>query len=208
MTPRRDVTMLDIEATPAETLAALRATAHPRLPVQSRDTGAVLGIVTLTDAFDVVSRRKPLDLRAILRDVPVVSEHADALDVMEVLRGTPHHMAFVYDEYGHFEGIVTSGDIFQSIVGSFGPAADSEPAIVEREGGGFLVAGWMPVDEFCERLNLPRDIGGEYDTVAGLVLHHLRRLPQLGETFTAAGWRFEIVDMDDRRIDKLLVQRA
>lgn len=208
MTPRPEVQMLDIDAPPAETLAALRATPHPRLPVQSRATGEVLGIVTLADAFAVVSRRRPLDLRAILRDVPVISERAEALDVVEILRRTPHHTAFVYDEYGHFQGIVTSGDVFESIVGRFAPDAQAEPAIVERAGGGFLVAGWMPVDEFCERLNLPRDIAGDYDTVAGLVLHQLRRLPQLGESFAAAGWRFEIVDMDDRRIDKVLVQRA
>jgi putative hemolysin len=207
MTPRRDVEMLHIDMTSAEAVAALRRIGRPRVPVQDRDTGDVLGIVTLSAAFDAVSRRETLDLRAIMQEVPVVSDRADALDVLAILRGAEHHLALVYDEYGNFEGIITSGDVLEAITGAMATHEDSEPAFMPREDGSLLVAGWMPADEFCDRLSLPRDLAGGYDTVAGLVLHLFGRLPSLGEHATAEGHRFEVIDLDGLRIDKLLVTR-
>jgi putative hemolysin len=205
MTPRRDVEMLSIDMTSAEAVAALRRIGRPRVPVQDRDTGDVLGIVTLAEAFDVVSRRETLDLRALMHEVPVVSDRADALDVLAVLRGATHHLALVYDEYGHFEGIITSGDVLEAITGAMATQDDSEPAMVLRDDGSLLVAGWMPADEFCDHMGLPRDMSGGYDTVAGLVLHQFRHLPALGEHVVAQGHRFEVIDLDGLRIDKVLV---
>lgn len=207
MTPRHEVQMLELESTPQEAVAAIRKIARPRMPVQSRETGEVVGIVTLADAFNAISRRESMDLRRLLREVPAVSDMADALDVMEILQNSEHHMALVYDEYGHFEGIVTSGDILESITGAVASATEDEPALVERADGSLLVSGWMPADEFCDRLGLPRDMAGDYETVAGLVLHQFGRLPELGEATEAEGWRFEVLDFDDRRIDKLLVSK-
>lgn len=206
MTPRREVEMLPLEATPAEAVAAVRAMARPRMPVANAE-GDVVGIVLLADAFQAVSRREPLNFRTLLREVPVMSDRADALDVMQVLQSTPHHLALVYDEYGHFEGIITSADLLEAITGAVASSEADEPAIVEREDGSLLVAGWMPADEFCDRLGLSRDLAGEYDTVAGLVLHQLGQMPELGEKVDAAGWRFEVIDLDGRRIDKILVSR-
>ncbi|MEY4697596.1 MAG: hypothetical protein RIT14_2024, partial [Pseudomonadota bacterium] len=123
------------------------------------------------------------------------------------LQSSDHHLALVYDEYGHFEGIITSGDILEAITGSVASATAEEPALVEREDGSLLVSGWMPADEFCDRLSLPRDLAGDYETVAGLVLNVFGRLPGLGESVSAEGWRFEVMDFDDRRIDKILVTR-
>jgi putative hemolysin len=208
MTPRPDIEMLDLNGTPAETLAAIRKIARPRMPVENRETGEVVGIVTLHDAFLALSRREPLDVKVLLREVPVISDMTDAIDVMESLRKSDHHMALVYDEYGSFEGIITSGDILEAITGSIATATAEEPAMVEREDGSFLVAGWMPADEFCDRLSLPRELAGEYETVAGLVLNQLRHIPALGDHVTAAGWRFEVIDLDDRRIDKVLVSEV
>ena len=208
MTPRHEVEMLELEATPAETATAIRRIGRPRMPVQSRESGEVVGIITLADAFNALSRRESMDPKRLLREVPVVSELADALDVMEILRGSEHHMALVYDEYGHFEGIVTSGDILEAITGTVIAGGDDEPALVERADGSMLVSGWMPADEFCDRLGLPRDLAGEYETVAGLVLHQFGRLPELGESVVAEGFRFEVIDLDDRRIDKLLVGKV
>ena len=205
MTPRRDVEMLSIDMTSAEAVAALRRIGRPRVPVQDRDTGDVLGIVTLAEAFDVVSRRETLDLRALMHEVPVVSDRADALDVLAVLRGATHHLALVYDEYGHFEGIITSGDVLEAITGALATQDDSEPAMVTRADGSLLVAGWMPADEFCDHMGLPREMSGGYDTVAGLVLHQFRHLPALGEHVVAQGHRFEVIDLDGLRIDKVLV---
>jgi putative hemolysin len=207
MTPRHEIDMLPLDATGAEAMAALRRVARARMPVANEE-GEVVGIVLLAEAFQVVSRREALDIRSLLREIPVVHDQAEALDVLEVLHKSEHHIALVYDEYGHFEGIITSGDVLGAITGAVASSEVDEPAMVTREDGSFLVAGWMPVDEFCDRLGLPRDLAGEYDTVAGLVLHQLGQIPELGTAFTAEGYRFEVIDLDGRRIDKVLVSQA
>ena len=204
MTPRHEVDMLPLDATGAEAVAAVRRIARPRMPVANAE-GEVVGIVLLTEAFQVVSRRETLSIKALVREVPVVSDRAEALDVLEILQKTEHHFALVYDEYGHFEGILTTGDVLEAITGAIAASEADEPAMVERDDGSFLVAGWMPVDEFCDRLSLPRELAGEYDTVAGLVLHQLGQIPDLGAKFTAEGYCFEVIDLDGRRIDKVLV---
>ncbi len=208
MTPRHEVEMLELEATGTETVAAIRRVARPKMPVQSRETGEVVGIIRLSDAFNALSRREAVDPKKLLREVPVVSDMADALDVMEILQGTDDHIALVYDEYGHFEGIITSGDILEAITGSVAAQTAEEPALVERADGSLLVSGWMPADEFCDRMGLRRETAGGYETVAGLVLNIFGRLPALGEAVEAEGLRFEIMDFDDRRIDKVLVSKS
>jgi putative hemolysin len=205
MTPRRDVEMLDIDATPAETRAAIRRIARPRIPVRRGDE--VLGVLYLTDAFEALTTNKPLDLATLMREVPVVADKADALNVIEILRASPTHIALVHDEYGSFEGIITTGDILEAITGTFAESVAEEPAMVERAQGGFLVSGWMNADEFCDRLGISRGQAGDYETVAGLVLNQLSRMPKLGDVASVEGWRIEVVDMDDRRIDKVMVQR-
>lgn len=207
MTPRRDVETVDLGASPEDTLEAIRKSGRPRIPVRNPETEDVVGVLYLTDAFAAVTTGQPLDVAKVMREVPVVSDMADALDVIEILRASPNHMALVYDEYGHFEGIITTGDILEAITGTFQEHKAEEPAMVQREDESWLVAGWMPVDEFCEKLNLPKDIAGDYETVAGLVLNLMRRLPALGDHVSAEGWRFEVIDLDDRRIDKVLVSR-
>ncbi len=208
MTPRRDVEMLRVDATSEETLEAIRRSGRPRLPVQDPETDEVLGVLYVTDAFAALSRSEPLNLRRLMREVPVIFESADALDVIDILRKARNHMGLVYDEYGSFQGIITTGDILEAITGTFRETAVEEPAMHEREDGSYLVSGWMAADEFTERLGLSRDLAGDYETVAGLVLNQLHRLPQLGDAVEAEGWRFEVMDLDGRRIDKLLVTRA
>jgi putative hemolysin len=207
MTPRHEVEMLPLDATGVEAVAAIRKVARPRMPVADAE-GDVVGIVLLSDAFQAVSRRETLDIKALLREVPVLSDRTDALDVLEILQRSEHHLALVYDEYGHFEGIITSGDVLAAITGAVAASEPDEPAMISRDDSSFLVAGWMPVDEFCDRLSLPKDMAGDYDTVAGLVLHQMGQIPELGASFTAEGYRFEVVDLDGRRIDKVLVSRV
>jgi putative hemolysin len=206
MTPRHEIDMLPLDAMGAEAVAAVRRIARPRMPV-ANEADDVVGIVLLADAFQVVSRRETLEIKALLREVPVVSDRAEALDVLEILQKSDHHIALVYDEYGHFEGIITTGDVLEAITGAVAASDAEEPAMVAREEGGWLVAGWMPVDEFCDRLDLPREMAGDYDTVAGLILHQLGRIPDLGAAFQAEGYRFEVIDLDGRRIDKVLVAK-
>jgi putative hemolysin len=206
MTPRRDVEMIDIDAPPTEALREIERIGRPRIPLYRGDD--VLGVLYLTDAFAALAGKRPLDLHGLMREVPVVSDKADALNVIDILRASPNHMALVYDEYGSFEGIITTGDILEAITGTFAEAQAEEPDIVARDDGSLLVSGSMPADEFCDRHGIPREEAGDYETVAGLVIHHLSKLPALGDKVFVAGWRIEVIDLDDRRIDKLLVQRV
>lgn len=207
MTPRREVEVVDTEDEATEIREQLRATGHSRLPVRDGASDEIVGVVFVKDALDVLLRGEVLDLRAIMRDAPVVSDFSGALDTIEELRKTPAHMVLVYDEFGHFEGIVTSGDVLEAITGAFVDDAADEPAMVSRDDGSFLVAGWMPIDEFAARTGISIEPDPDFETVAGFAIEELKHLPELGETFTTQGWHFEIVDLDSRRIDKLLIRR-
>ena len=208
MTPRRDVETLTLDASEAEVIAAITRIARPRLPVRSPDSDAVLGVLYVTDAFAALARGQPLDLAKLMREVPVVNDRTDALGVIAVLRSSPNHMALVYDEYGQFEGIITTGDILEAITGTFIEKISEAPALQELSAQRYLVAGWMPADEFCEKLGLPVGIAGDYETVAGLILNLIGRLPAKGEGISAHGWVFEVVELVDRRIGKVLVSKA
>jgi Hemolysins and related proteins containing CBS domains len=129
-----------------------------------------------------------------------------ALDVLEALRKAPAHLVLVYDEFGHFEGIVTPMDVLEAIAGEFPDAAGAEAKFEVREDGSLLVAGWTPVDEFAERTGIALAPDRDYATVAGLVLALRGTLPRAGESVEVGGWRLEVVDLDGRRIDKVLAE--
>ena len=206
MTPRMDVEMVDIDDSFDEIREQLQNTSRSRLPVRGEDSDEVIGVLQVRDFFNQLSSKGSVNLREIVRDVPVVSDFSDALDVVEAIRGTPTHMVLVYDEYGHFEGVITAGDVIEAIIGAMQDEDHvEEKAIVRRADGSYLVSGWMPIDEFSEFLRFPIDDDAEYNTVAGLALEELKHLPDVGETFVKHGWVFEIVDLDGRRIDKLLL---
>lgn len=208
MTPRRDVEVIDIEDDAQEIREQLRATQRSRLPVRNGSSDEILGVLFVKDAFGSFESNKELNVRELMREVPVVSDLTSAVDVIQSLRRSTVHMVLVYDEYGHFEGIISSGDILEAITGAFQELDDEEPAMVEREDGSYLVAGWMPADEFADLMGFQIDDDAEFETVAGLVLDEFRRLPELGEHITRNGWRFEVIDLDGHRIDKVLVSRA
>lgn len=208
MTPRRDVEVIDTEHEAEELRAQLRATSRSRLPVRRGSSDEILGVLFVKDAYDFMAGGKLMDITSIMREAPVVSDLTGALDVIQALRKAPAHMVLVFDEYGHFEGIITSGDILEAITGVFQEDEQEEPAIVAREDGSFLVAGWMPVDEFADQMGFSIEDDPGFETVAGFVLDEMKHLPELGESFTKDGWIFEVVDLDGRRIDKLLIRRA
>lgn len=208
MTPRRDVEVIDIEDDPAEIRTQLRNTQKSRLPVRNGSSDEILGVLFVKDAYEAIAEGKDPDIRNRMREAPVVSDLTGAIDVIQALRKSSAHMVLVYDEYGHFEGIVTSGDILEAITGVFQEDEVEEPAIVQRDDGSFLVAGWMPVDEFAHQMGFSMKEDPDYETVAGFVLDELKHLPELGERFIWNGWSFEVIDLDGRRIDKLLVQKA
>ena len=114
-------------------------------------------------------------------------------------------MALVHDEYGHFEGVVTPADILDAIAGAFrSDEHATEPEAVQRDDGSWLLAGSMPADEMAEQLGISLPSSRDYETVGGFVISHLQRLPATGEAMEALGWRFEVMDLDGRRIDKVL----
>ena len=208
MTPRRDVEVLDTEDEPEELRAQLRATTRSRLPVRKGSSDEIQGVLFVKDAYEFMAGGRGGDPASLMREAPVVSDLTGALDVIQALRKSPAHMVLVYDEYGHFEGIITSGDVLEAITGVFQEDEVEEPAIVARDDGSYLVAGWMAVDEFSAQMGVPIEEDPGYETVAGFVLDELKHLPELGEKFTTRGWTFEVIDLDGRRIDKLLLSRA
>ncbi|WP_126976761.1 hemolysin family protein [Frigidibacter oleivorans] len=206
MTPRREVEMIDL-ADPVETIRAQALAARrSRLPVRDGGPDDILGVVAARDLLAWNPEDRPL--RDLVRPAPVVLDVAGADVVIGHMRNSRAHLVLVHDEYGHFQGVVSPMDLLEAITGTFvAPEDEEEPAMIAREDGSWLVAGWMPIDEFADRLGLRRP-EGDFDTVAGFVLDRMRRLPTLGETLAHAGWRFEVVDLDGLRIDKLLVSRA
>jgi len=207
MTPRLDVDVLDLSDESEEIRRTILDTSRSRLLVQDGDGDSIIGVVAIKDIIGVFANGLPLELRKFVQPVPVVMDHADALDVVRAIRNSTVHMALVVDEYGHFEGIVTSADILEVITGVFQEETGDDPAVVKREDGSWLVAGWMPADEFSDKLKIaiPRD--AKFETVAGYVLSIINRLPAVGETFEHDGYKIEVVDLDGRRIDKILMTK-
>ncbi|MDB5594099.1 MAG: DNA-binding protein [Hyphomicrobiales bacterium] len=208
MTPRTDVDWIDLADDDEHIRAKLIQTTHSRLPVGEGSSDNIVGIIQLRDLLPAYMRGDHVDLRSFVRAAPVVPDRIDALEALNVLREALVPIALVHDEYGHFEGLVTPADILDAIAGAFKSDDDTaEPEAVEREDGSWLLAGWMPVDEMSDQLgiNLPRT--REYETVAGLVIDKLHHLPATGEYIETLGWRFEVVDLDGRRIDKVLARK-
>jgi putative hemolysin len=208
MTPRRQVDMVDLTADPDDLRRTIVQSVHSRLPAHAGTPEEMLGVVQAKDLLDAYLRGESPDIRAQVRPAPNVPDTADALDVLGVIKRSPVHIALVHDEYGQFEGIVTNADILEAIAGAFRTdAGPLEPEAVRRQDGSWLISGSMAADEMADRLSisLPTDRG--YHTAAGFVLSQLGHLPEIGESFDTQGWRFEVVDLDGRRIDKILVSR-
>lgn len=209
MTPRQDVNMLDVDADTAAARTAIAQSQHSRLPVWEGSPETVIGVVQAKDLLDAYLEGRQPSIRDFVRKAPVVPETADALDAIALLKGSPVHIGLVHDEYGTFQGVVTPADILEAIAGAFRTEeGQPEPAAVSRDDGSYLISGSMPADEFAELTGLPLPDNRRYHTVAGFVLDQLGRLPTLGQSFDFHGWRIEVVDLDGRRIDKLLCRRA
>lgn len=207
MTPRTEVDWIEVESDARTLRARLLETPHTRLPVGQGSVEEIIGVVQARDIMSALLRREKIDLRALLRPVAVVPDQVDAMDALEVLRRSDVPMVMVHDEYGHFEGIVTPSDLMSAIAGAFASDADlyDEPDVVEREDGSLIVSGQMAMDQLAERIGIDLAEERDYATVAGHALWWLKHLPAVGESFEDQGWLFEIVDMDGRKIDKLLV---
>jgi putative hemolysin len=208
MTPRTDVNSINLNDPADEIRLVLKRTPHTRLPVWEGDPDNMLGVVQSRELLAALLGDEPLDVRRWVRQAPVIPDTINALHVLNTLRQSEVPMALVHDEYGHFEGIVTPADILDAIAGAFrSDAPTGEAEAVRREDGSWLLAGSMPADEMADQLGITLPTNRDYETVAGLVISNLHHLPETGEAMETLGWRFEVVDMDSRRIDKVLATR-
>ena len=209
MTPRHETEMIDVGKPDRAIRKALRECVHSRVVAYDGNPEEILGVLQAKDVADSLLRRERFSMRSLVKQAPVIPVTMDALDVVDVLKSSTIHIALVHDEYGHFQGVVTSADILETIVGAFeteeGPA---EPAVVRRADGSYLISGTMPADEFSELLGLKLPEPRSFSTVAGLVLEHLGHIPGTGEVFELQGWQLEVVDLDGRRVDKILAKRV
>jgi magnesium and cobalt exporter, CNNM family len=208
MTPRREVCMINLTDSPQVIRSALAASSHSRFVVFDQAADAAVGIVKAKDMLDCYLLEQTPDIGKLVRPAPVIPEFLDARDVVAILRDSTVHMGLVHDEYGAFQGVVTSADILESIVGGFhteeGPP---EAAAIRRDDGSYLISGWMPAVEFASLLRFELPTSRHYQTVAGFLLSQFGRIPDVGDRIEVEGWRFEIVDLDGRRIDKLLATK-
>ncbi len=206
MTPRTDVDWIDIDADPAAIRERLLETPHSRLPVAEGSVDRLVGVVQLRDIVVAQIEGRVLNLRELVREAPVVPDQMDAMDALEILRSAEVPMAFVHDEYGHFDGLLTPVDLLRALAGNFASDQDEDkdPPIVEREDGSFLLSGSLSADALSDALGISLPDDRDYATAAGFALSVLKHIPETGERFSFGGWRFEIIDMDGRKIDKLL----
>ena len=209
MTPRHELDLVDLSLDPQALLQTVQSSVHSRLVAWDPAANHAAGVVRKNDLLDAFIRDGAADPRALVRPTPIVPDTMDGFDVLDTLKNSPAHMVLVQDEYGELLGIVTTADILEAIVGAFqtdeGPA---EPEAKERDDGSWLVAGSMPADELIELLGITVKPTADFHTAAGMILAAMRRLPKEGDSVVVGGWRFEVLDMDGRRIDKLLAVRA
>ena len=208
MTPRLELVWLDVDAGPDEIARIVRESGHSRFVVGKGSLDEVLGVVHVRSLLDACLAGRPLDLQAALRPMPVVPDTMPASRALEALRQARVSMALVVDEYGEVEGVVTAEDVLEALVGDMPERRlGEEAAIVRRDDGSMLMDGMLAIDELKLALGfdgLPDE--EDYHTLAGFMLAQLGRVPAEGETVAYGGWRFEVVDMDGKRIDKVLAR--
>jgi len=210
MTPRTEIDWIDVACGREEIRAALAATPHSRLPVAHGSVDDIIGVVSARDLLIALLDGHDLNLSQLTKTAPVIPDLMDAMDALAVLRAAEVPLALVHDEYGHLDGIVTPGSLLSALAGAFAHDldVDHDPPCVEREDGSWLLSGAASADLLQDRLGLQLPAERDYSTVAGFALSILKHIPETAETFASDGWKFEVIDMDGRKIDKLLASRA
>lgn len=205
MTPRHEVFWVDADDPREVVIEAIRECNHAQVVISRGEVDELVGIVRKQDLLDQILDGREIDLAAATQPPIVVHESMTILAVLETFQSQPMRMAVVVDEYGSLEGIVTQTDLLEAIAGDI-PEAGEEPDVVERPDGSLLIDGMMPARQAFERLAFAEvPDSKDFTTLAGYIIFELGRIPGVGDAFDAGGWRFEVVDMDGRRIDKVLV---
>jgi putative hemolysin len=209
MTPRTEIDWIDVGSTSAQVRQALLESPHNRIPVADGAVENIIGVIQTRDVLAATLEKREIDLKQLCRTAPVIPDLMDAMDALAVLRNAEVPLALVHDEYGHLDGIVTPGSILAALAGTFAHDVEQgeEPPLVERADGSWLVSGAASADLLSDRLGVNLPVDRDYSTVAGFALSVLKHLPETGEKFRHDGWSFEIVDMDSRKIDKLIASR-
>ena len=209
LTPRSSMVALDVDAPAEENWAKIASSGHFYFPVYEGVPDRVLGLVSVKDLWaKAVAGEKP-DLRSLLQEPVYLPEGVSALRGLERLRETGSHLALVIDEYGGIEGLVTLHDLLRAIVGEL-PSRQTEPLAVRRDDGSWLLDGKLPLSDVSDILGISSANAGdleEFQTLGGFVMGRIGHVPQTGDRFEWGGMRFEVIDMDGRRIDKVLVTR-
>lgn len=208
MTHRMDIVWLDVADNAVEIRRKIKDNAYSRFVVCDGSLDNVLGYVRTRAIVDQLLEGSPPDLRSLLRDPLIVSPNLTALELLGMFRSARPHLALVTDEYGTVLGLVTPGDLLETIAGALAEEAAAEPQAVRREDGTWLV------DAQIELQDLERALGAgglatssAFMTLAGLILEHLGRIPRLDEVVVINGWRIAVVDLDGHRIDKVIISR-
>jgi len=211
MTPRTDLEWIDIEDDQHTIISELMHSEYSRIPVGRGSLDDVLGMVNVKELIGIDLHSPNFHLTDYIREPMFVPENMQALKVFEQFRATGTHQALVIDEYGGVQGMVTLYDVLEAIVGEIPlDSEDQEQEVVQRADGSYLLDGMLPIDEIKELLDfdeLPDEGRAGYQTLSGFVMNQLGSIPRVGQTFTWDTYRFEVVDMDGRRVDKVLVMR-
>ena len=208
MTPRHDIDWIDLDADPAEIRRRVRESGHTMLLAGRGTIDEVTGVLRVRDLLDAYLDGSEIDPRGLVQPVPAVPDSTDALDAIRILKHASTRLAIVVDEHGTVEGVVTTADFLEAIAGDFAEAhTDERPRATRREDGTWLIDGQFAVDELAETLHLQLPEDRDYHTAAGFILALLRRMPEEGSVVGWEGWRFEVLDMDGRRVDKILAKR-
>lgn len=210
-TPRRSMVALDVVAPPEVSWSKIAASEHLHFPVFEGVPDKVLGLISVKDLCARVLAGETPDLRSLLREPVYLPEGMSALRALDRLRETGSDLALVLDEYGGIEGLVTLHDVLRAIVGELSIPEREEAMAVQREDGSWLLDGMLPVSELKEILDLTAADAAELEelrTLGGFVMGQMGRVPETGHHFDWRGHRFEVIDMDHRRVDKVLVTRA
>ena len=207
MIPRADIVYLDTSLPPEENLRRVAESEHSRFPVCRGGLDEVLGIVTAKQLLNQRLRGGDVDLAARLTPAVYVPESLTGMDLLEHFRASDTQMVLIIDEYGEINGLVTLQDVLEAVTGEFKPHNQEDAWAVLREDGSWLLDGLIPIPELKDRLGLktvPEEGKGRYHTLSGLVMWLSGRLPQTGDILAWENWRLEVVDLDGKRIDKIL----
>ncbi|MDO9243868.1 MAG: hemolysin family protein [Rhodocyclaceae bacterium] len=210
MIPRADIVYLDIELPVEENLRSVADSDHSRFPVCRGGLHEVLGTVSTKQLFNQSLKSGKVDLQSLLLPAVFVPETLTGMDLLDHFRASGTQMVIVVDEYGEVQGLVTLTDVLEAVTGEFKPRRQEDAWAVQREDGSWLLDGLIPLPELKDRLELkavPEEDKGRYHTLSGLVMWLLGRLPQTGDSAAWERWRFEVVDLDGKRVDKVLASR-